>query len=268
MLVLVYLLGIGDGIYVAFRVKKSTSSIDQTIKEINGEIYPKEIAEHLTYINEKIRRLDDYSSRRKRERSIDELFCTVSLLADSILINASKSMLDTTFKDILRVKYFLPDLLQRVNETNEYLEQLNTTVCEDPDLPPPVKSVFDTIKNEHYKMIDYLNRPLQELCDYNNATDTDIDRELLKALDSLHQVLKKVIKIIDDDILQNITPWENHLLISKDLQSTIRHYVNLAGAIGFALIIALVAIPLVFFILICSSRLCCAPHNQREHLLS
>ena len=268
LLVIVYLLGIGDGIYVAFRVKKSTSSIEQTINEINGQIYPKEIADHLTYINQQIRRLNDYSSRRKKERSIVELFCTVSLLADSILINASKSMLDTTFKDILRVKYFLPDLLQRVNETNEYFKQLNTTVREDPALPQPVKDMFGMIEDEHRRMIDYLNSPLKELCNYNNATDTDIDQELLTALDSLHQVLKKLIKIIGDDILQNITPWENHLLISKDRQSTIRHYVNLVGTIGFALIIALVAIPLIFFLWICLSRLCCAPHNQREHLLS
>ena len=65
LLVFVYLLGIGDAIYVAFRVSKSTTSIDQTITEINGEIYPKEIARYLTYISQQFRRLDDYCSRRK-----------------------------------------------------------------------------------------------------------------------------------------------------------------------------------------------------------
>jgi hypothetical protein len=47
-------------IYVAYRINNSKLSIDNTIKEINRDVYPKEISEHMEYLNKQINRLDQY----------------------------------------------------------------------------------------------------------------------------------------------------------------------------------------------------------------
>jgi hypothetical protein len=60
LLGLVYLLGIADTIYVAFRVNNTKTPIDNVIKEINRDVYPREIAEHLQYLNKQLNQLDRY----------------------------------------------------------------------------------------------------------------------------------------------------------------------------------------------------------------
>ena len=60
LLIIVYVLGIGDIIYVGYRINKSKSSIDDTIKEINQNIYPKQTSEHLIYLTKQLDRLDQY----------------------------------------------------------------------------------------------------------------------------------------------------------------------------------------------------------------
>ena len=174
-------------------------------------------------------------------------------------------MLDTSFKDILREKYYLPDLLGRVSEADRNFTQLAVIIRNDPNLPSIAQDLFNATEIEHRRMITYLNSPLKELCNYNNATDTNIDKELLKALDGLHQVLTKVISTIEQDILQKITPWQDHLLIDKDRESSIRYYLKLVGTIVLALIIALVVIPLIFFVGAVVTRLYRAKHNQSAY---
>jgi len=57
-------LGIGDMIYVAYRVNQSKLSIDDTIKQVNRDIYPKEISEHIIYLINQIENLDQYCRQR------------------------------------------------------------------------------------------------------------------------------------------------------------------------------------------------------------
>jgi len=65
LLVLVYLLGIGDMIYVGYRINKMKSSIIDTIEETNRDIYPRSVAEHVEYLNNQFNRLDQFCVNRK-----------------------------------------------------------------------------------------------------------------------------------------------------------------------------------------------------------
>lgn len=60
-----YLLGIGDMIYVAYRVNKATDSIGNTIETINRDIYPRAVAEHVNYLMKEIDHLDQYTVNGK-----------------------------------------------------------------------------------------------------------------------------------------------------------------------------------------------------------
>jgi uncharacterized secreted protein with C-terminal beta-propeller domain len=60
LLIIVYLLGIGDMIYVTYRVNQSKASIDDAIKQVNRDVYPKEISEHMQYLNKQLEVLDQY----------------------------------------------------------------------------------------------------------------------------------------------------------------------------------------------------------------
>jgi uncharacterized secreted protein with C-terminal beta-propeller domain len=52
-------------IYVAYRVNKSKVSIDDAIKQVNRDVYPKEISEHIKYLNNEIKILDQYCTQSK-----------------------------------------------------------------------------------------------------------------------------------------------------------------------------------------------------------
>ena len=60
-MIVVYLISIGDMIYVAYRVNKARVSIDDTIRTANRDIYPRAIAEHVEYLAKEIDRLDRYT---------------------------------------------------------------------------------------------------------------------------------------------------------------------------------------------------------------
>jgi len=47
-------------IYIAYRINKSKLSLDDSIKEINRDLYPKEISEHMKYLTNQFNRLDQY----------------------------------------------------------------------------------------------------------------------------------------------------------------------------------------------------------------
>lgn len=51
-------------IYVAYRVNKSKGAIDDTIEQVNREIFPKEISEHMIYLIKQIDNLDQYCIQR------------------------------------------------------------------------------------------------------------------------------------------------------------------------------------------------------------
>mgnify|MGYP006897128087 CR=1 FL=1 len=84
---------------------------------------------------------------------------------------------------------------------------------------------------------------------------------MYNALEFLHNKLTNTINIINQDILSQITPWQNHILIDMELEDTIRRYINIAGIISFVLVLLLGIIPLIFLIVVIISRSCC--HHRK-----
>jgi hypothetical protein len=54
-------------------------------------------------------------------------------------------------------------------------------------------------------MFEDLENPLQELCDYANGTDADIDKTMIESLDQIHRELIKLIDTIQNDFLNQMT---------------------------------------------------------------
>ncbi|CAF0996212.1 unnamed protein product [Rotaria sp. Silwood1] len=239
LLIIIYLLGIADMIYVAYRVNETKYSIDNTIKEVNQDIYPKEISEHIKYLNRQLENLDQYF-----------------IQTNSILINASKSMLINAFDEILQEKYFLDNIVQTVNNVDNNIRKLQDIINTESTLSPLAIQTFKNIQEQYQNMINYLEIPLKEICKYANGTQTDIDMKLLDVLNLVHDKLIKAINSINNDILSQITPWQNNMLIKKDLEEQIRKYINLVGIIFLVLVIILGMIPVSFLIFIIIYRLC------------
>ncbi|CAF1093637.1 unnamed protein product [Rotaria sordida] len=223
LLIIIYLLGIGDMIYVAYRINQTEHSIDNTIKEINRDIYPKEISEHIKYLNKQLKNLDQYF-----------------IQTNSILINASKSMLVNAFDRILKEKYFLQDIIQSINNIDKYIQELQDIINKESILSPLVIQIFQEIQEQYQNTIDYLQIPLKEICNYANGTQTNIDMKLLNVLNLVHEKLLKAINSINNDILSQITPWQNYMLINIELEERIRRYISLVGIIFLVLVIVLV----------------------------
>ncbi|CAF2561312.1 unnamed protein product [Rotaria sp. Silwood2] len=245
LLIIIYLLGIADMIYVAYRVNQTKDSIDNAIKEVNRDIYPKEISEHIEYLNRQLENLDQYF-----------------IQTNSILINASKSMLVKAFDGILKEKYFLQNIVQSVNNVDNNIQNLQNIINKESTLSPLAVQTFKDIQEQYQDMINYLQIPLEEVCNYANGTQTDIDMKLLNVLNLVHDKLIKAINSINDDVLKKITPWQNHMLINKDLEEQIRHYINLVGIISLVLVIILGIIPVGFLIFIIIYRLCNRNDNE------
>ncbi|CAF1194881.1 unnamed protein product [Rotaria sordida] len=222
LLIIIYLLGIGDMIYVAYRINQTEHSIDNTIKEINRDIYPKEISEHIKYLNKQLKNLDQYF-----------------IQTNSILINASKSMLVNAFDRILKEKYFLQDIIQSINNIDKYIQELQDIINKESILSPLVIQIFQEIQEQYQNTIDYLQIPLKEICNYANGTQTNIDMKLLNVLNLVHEKLLKAINSINNDILSQITPWQNYMLINIELEERIRRYISLVGIIFLVLVIVL-----------------------------
>jgi hypothetical protein len=160
------------------------------------------------------------------------------------------------FNQIFQEKYFLDQIRQSVTDSSVHINELNELLI-DPEtsLPSETIAIFQVIRNENQRMIDDLKIPLQELCDYANGTDTEIDNTIFDAFNLVHQQLRKLIDTIQNDILSQITPWQNAMLMNKDLEEQVRWYVRLVGTILLVLIIILGLIPIVFFIIIIICRL-------------
>lgn len=79
-------------------------------------------------------------------------------------------------------------------------------------------------------------------------TTTDIDLILLDALNDVHLELNRLERFITNDILQEITPWQNHQLIDPDLENDIRKYVHLANSFFLAFCVVVVIVPIGIFL--------------------
>jgi hypothetical protein len=164
-------------------------------------------------------------------------------------------MLVKAFERILNEKYLVQNISQTVNSIDAHIQELDIAINES-SLPQPAKDLFKDIQEQYNSMLNFIQLPLQEVCNYANGTHSDIDDKLLAALLVVHIELERAINTINNDILSKITPWEDHLLMNIELEEQIRYYVSLSGTIFFVLVIVLGAIPLVFLVFILLSYLC------------
>jgi hypothetical protein len=63
LILLIGLLVIGQMIYIAYQVNRTKIFLDDSIKEMNEEIYPKEISIHLQHLLDQFKQLDQYSTQ-------------------------------------------------------------------------------------------------------------------------------------------------------------------------------------------------------------
>jgi hypothetical protein len=60
---LIGLIVIGQMIYLAIQVSRTKLFLDDSIKEMNQEIYPKEISLYLQHLLQQLEQLDQYSTQ-------------------------------------------------------------------------------------------------------------------------------------------------------------------------------------------------------------
>ncbi|CAF3941948.1 unnamed protein product [Adineta steineri] len=248
LVIILYLVALGDMIYVAYRVNKSNGSIDTTIKQVNRDIYPKEIREHFIYLRQQIVNLDQYCIQH-----------------DSILINASKSILVKTFDKILKEKYFIGNITDSLTNIDTNIKDLDILVEDYTSISPSAKEIYENAKKEYNNMMNSLQIPLQEICNYASQSQTDIDIILLNALNLVHDYLRKVINTIDYDILDKILPSDNPLFMSIEFEEEIRGYISSIGTVFLILIIFVVLIPVGFLIFLILAHLCRCDRNESSN---
>ncbi|CAF1328326.1 unnamed protein product [Rotaria sordida] len=185
-----------------------------------------------------------------------------STQADSIVIKASYSVFVKGFDQILRETYFLDEIRQSISDSITHIKELDQLINQNTSLSSETYDAFAFIKNESNNMINSLKAPLQKLCDYADGNDKEIDDTIIKALNLVHQQMNKLIDTIRNDFLIEITPWENNMLMDKNLEDKIRSYIRLVGIILLVLTIVFGFIPITFFILIIIRHLC--RHQQND----
>ncbi|CAF0968951.1 unnamed protein product [Rotaria sp. Silwood1] len=189
---------------------------------------------------------------------------TIIYTTDSIVIKASQSIFVKGFDQILQETYFLNEIRQSVSDSVVHIGALEQLINQTTSLTSEIYVTFASIKSESNNMIDSLKAPLQKLCDYADGKDKEIDDTIIKALNLLHQQMKKLIDTIRNDFLTHLTPWENKMLINKNLEDKIRWYIRLVGIILLVLTIVFGFIPITFVILISICYLCRCQQNGRS----
>ncbi|CAF0895244.1 unnamed protein product [Rotaria sp. Silwood1] len=197
-------------ILLTYQIRKAKLFLDDSVKEINQEIYPKEVSIYLEHLLYQLEKLDQYTTQ-----------------VDSIVIKASQSLFVKAFDQILREKYFFDEIRQLVIYSDLHIKELEELINQETNLLPEAMVLFQDIKNDNREMINYLKMPLQEPCDYANGNDTEVISIVVEALDLVHQQMNKLIDRIRNDFLSQITPWPNAMLMNKTLEDQVRWYVRL-----------------------------------------
>ncbi|CAF0856451.1 unnamed protein product [Adineta ricciae] len=244
-LVLVYLCGIGDMIYAAYRVNKSKVDLDNTIQFGNREVYPKAVADYSTHIIQQIKNLDNYLVQ-----------------PNSILIMASKSMIVQTFDRILTDRYYIRNISQSLNGIDASIKTIDQIVERSDNISQAAKDLYKAAKDEFVSMIESLQEPLNEVCTYATDTQTVIDAKLLQALDLVHRKAVDIIDLIRRDVLNPITSSGSQTWMDSDLEKQIRKYTNMTETIFLIFLIFLTVIPTGFAILVLLSCLCERDQND------
>jgi len=184
------------------------------------------------------------------------LFSIVLSKENSIFINASKSILIETFDEILNTTYFIKQILQSVKRTDDHVQELNTTIAQHAEFPPEVTNTFKQLQEGFDTLMANIQTPAEEICHYANDSQTEIDEKLVEALNVVHDQLKNLNDTIQKDILQRISPWEEHLLMSNNTEEEIREYVNIGGIVCMVLILILGGLPVFALLCVLISGLC------------
>ncbi|CAF3925230.1 unnamed protein product [Adineta steineri] len=154
-------------------------------------------------------------------------------------------MLVKSFNEIFSKQYSLDIIRQSVDESDVHIKELNELINQEINLLPGMIDVFAEIQNQHREMIEYLEIPLQELCDYADGSEIEIDKTILHALHLIHEQLEKIIEKIENDFLTYLNPWQNAMLMSESLEEQIR-------------------CPIIFFVIVI---VCCRNRCHRKHPL-
>ncbi len=185
-------------------------------------------------------------------------------LANSILIKASQSIFVKAFNQIFQENYFFDEIRQSAINSSVHMDELNKLIQQQTGLPNETIVAFQIIQADNKRMLVDLEQPLQELCNYANGTDADIDQTIIEALDQVHQQLRKLIDTIQKDFLNQMPSGGNGTLINKNLEDQIRWYVRLVGIILLVLVIVIGLIPIIFFIFI---TICCLSNGRSSRVL-
>ena len=177
-------------------------------------------------------------------------------------------MLVKAFDNILNDKYLVQNIVKSINTLDGHIRELSDEVDRQSSvLPQTAIDLFNDVDQRYQTMLNYTQIPIKEICKYANGSQTDIDQILLNALDVVHRELSKINQTVRNDILNEITPWEKHLLLDTKSEEQIRGYFNLAGTIIMVLVIVLGAIPVIFFVFVLISRLCnCCDNGSSDDL--
>jgi uncharacterized phage infection (PIP) family protein YhgE len=173
-------------------------------------------------------------------------------------------MLVKAFDQVLKEKYYIQNISDTVNNINDSMSELSDEIEKYSTIPESAKESFRKFDENFKSMIKNVQKPLTEICNYANSTTTDVDKKLLDALKVVHEQLQQVIDTINKDILTEITPWQNHMLMKTDFEEQIRGYISLGETIFMVLVLVLGAIPLIFFIFIMISRICACCKNDND----
>ena len=188
-----------------------------------------------------------------------------AILADSILIRESKSILLKWFHRILQDHYAIDELSAIIERTDNHVRKLTHLLFHTSRaLPPPIVTIFHNVLQQYNETIKYLQKPLNEICRLTQGVNSTFDTTLLSALNFLHRDLQKLIDTIRQQILRRISSWQNHRLISVDVEHQIRTYLDLAITLVLVLVIVVAIIPWLFFVLIGASRLLLANGDKRQ----
>ena len=187
-----------------------------------------------------------------------------AVLADSILIRESKSILLKWLHLILQDHYFIDEISSTIDRTDHHMRKLTDLFNTSPGLSPLIVALFHTISQQYTDTINHLQGPLNEICRLTQGADSTIDTTLLSALDFIHRDLQKLIDNIRQKILRRISPWQDHRLMSADVEDRIRTYLNLATTLVLVLVIVVAIIPWLFFVLVGVSRLLAKEADKRR----
>ena len=180
------------------------------------------------------------------------------------MINGSRSLLVKAFNEILQERYFLGEINRSVSDSQRHIEELNVLVQQETSLSNESLTLFQRIEENNQQMIEYLKIPVAEVCDYAGGSETQVDASIFGALAKVHQQLTKLIDRIRTDILNNITPWQNAMLLSPNVEDQVRWYISLVGIILLVFIPVIGLIPIVFIVVL----LICRRSQRRTHYQS